>query len=99
MHIFVVLLAISVAFVCAHEKDKTDIIHAIWADPSKSYRLGWKVNHQKGTVTFEVGAKTNGWIGLGILQDRTRRLKYADLWIGWVDKTGKVHIEVMIVDI
>jgi hypothetical protein len=51
-------------------------------DFDDNYRLLWTSNNQD--VTFEIHAKTLGYVGLGFSKDGS--LMEADLAIGWVDQ-------------
>uniref|UniRef100_A0A182MXP0 DOMON domain-containing protein n=1 Tax=Anopheles dirus TaxID=7168 RepID=A0A182MXP0_9DIPT len=61
--------------------------HAIFLDDD--YRLLWSITGQD--ITFEVQARTHGYIGLGFSKDGT--IYGADMVIGWVDQ-GQVHFQV-----
>uniref|UniRef100_A0A182PWA6 DOMON domain-containing protein n=1 Tax=Anopheles epiroticus TaxID=199890 RepID=A0A182PWA6_9DIPT len=63
--------------------------HAIFLDDD--YRLLWSITGQD--ITFEVQARTHGYIGLGFSKDGT--IYGADMVIGWVDQ-GQVHFQSMI---
>ncbi|XP_050094650.1 MOXD1 homolog 2-like [Anopheles aquasalis] len=60
--------------------------HAIFLD--EDYRLLWSITGQD--ITFEVQARTHGYIGLGFSKDGT--IYGADIVIGWVDQ-GQVHFQ------
>ncbi|XP_052873199.1 MOXD1 homolog 2-like [Anopheles cruzii] len=60
--------------------------HAIFLD--EDYRLLWSITGQD--ITFEVQARTHGYIGLGFSKDGT--IYGADIVIGWVDQ-GHVHFQ------
>uniref|UniRef100_A0A182Q743 DOMON domain-containing protein n=1 Tax=Anopheles farauti TaxID=69004 RepID=A0A182Q743_9DIPT len=66
--------------------------HAIFLDDD--YRLLWSITGQD--ITFEVQARTHGYIGLGFSKDGT--IYGADMVIGWVDQ-GQVHFQVEIYNI
>ncbi|KFB49414.1 dopamine beta hydroxylase [Anopheles sinensis] len=61
--------------------------HAVFLDDD--YRLLWSITGQD--ITFEVQARTKGYIGLGFSKDGT--IYGADIVIGWVDQ-GQVHFQV-----
>ncbi|CAF1240142.1 unnamed protein product, partial [Didymodactylos carnosus] len=52
-------------------------------------QLWWTVNDIEQEITFELHVKTIGWIALGI----TGGMKGADIAVGWVDYSGKAHIQ------
>uniref|UniRef100_A0A182IQY1 DOMON domain-containing protein n=1 Tax=Anopheles atroparvus TaxID=41427 RepID=A0A182IQY1_ANOAO len=60
--------------------------HAVFLDDD--YRLLWSITGQD--ITFEVQARTKGYIGLGFSKDGT--IYGADVVIGWVDQ-GQVHFQ------
>ncbi|XP_058125969.1 MOXD1 homolog 2-like [Anopheles ziemanni] len=60
--------------------------HAVFLDDD--YRLLWSITGQD--ITFEVQARTKGYIGLGFSKDGT--IYGADIVIGWVDQ-GQVHFQ------
>lgn len=61
--------------------------HAV--DLDENYRLLWSINNQD--ITFEVQARTLGYVGLGFSTDGS--IYGADIVIGWVDN-GQVHFQV-----
>jgi hypothetical protein len=61
--------------------------HAV--DMDENYRLLWSINNQE--ITFEVQARTLGYVGLGFSRDGT--IYGADIVIGWVNN-GQVHFQV-----
>lgn len=61
--------------------------HAV--DLDENYRLLWSINNQD--ITFEVQARTLGYVGLGFSTDGS--IYGADVVIGWVDN-GQVHFQV-----
>ena len=61
--------------------------HAV--DMDENYRLLWSISNQD--ITFEVQARTLGYIGLGFSRDGT--IYGADIVIGWVDN-AQVHFQV-----
>ncbi|XP_049544997.1 MOXD1 homolog 2-like [Anopheles darlingi] len=78
--LFGVLHLLSVVVMGAHWD------HAIFLD--EDYRLLWSITGQD--ITFEVQARTHGYIGLGFSKDGT--IYGADIVIGWVDQ-GQVHFQ------
>ncbi|XP_053685794.1 MOXD1 homolog 2-like [Sabethes cyaneus] len=60
--------------------------HAV--DFDHNYRLLWTSNNQD--ITFEIQAKTLGYVGLGFSHDGT--LADSDIAIGWIDQ-GHVHFQ------
>ncbi|XP_058126018.1 MOXD1 homolog 2-like [Anopheles ziemanni] len=60
--------------------------HAV--DLDENYRLLWSIAGQD--ITFEVQARTLGYVGLGFSTDGT--IYGADIVIGWVD-AGQVHFQ------
>ncbi|XP_055619095.1 MOXD1 homolog 2-like [Toxorhynchites rutilus septentrionalis] len=60
--------------------------HSIFLDDD--YRLLWSISGFD--ITFEVQARTHGYIGLGFSKDGT--IYGADIVIGWVDQ-GQVHFQ------
>ncbi|XP_055591259.1 uncharacterized protein LOC129743298 [Uranotaenia lowii] len=60
--------------------------HAVFLDDD--YRLLWSISGYD--ITFEVQARTHGYIGLGFSKDGT--IYGADIVIGWVDQ-GQVHFQ------
>ena len=61
--------------------------HAV--DLDENYRLLWSLSQQD--ITFEVQARTSGYVGLGFSTDGT--IYGADIIIGWVEN-GQVHFQV-----
>ncbi|CAF4944392.1 unnamed protein product, partial [Rotaria socialis] len=53
--------------------------------------LWWTVDSDANEITFELHMKTTGWIALGISPGGG--MKGADIGVGWVDNTGKVHFQ------
>ncbi|CAF3465404.1 unnamed protein product [Rotaria socialis] len=53
--------------------------------------LWWTVNNAAQEITFELHMKTIGWIALGI--SPAGGMKGADIAVGWVDSSGKAHIQ------
>lgn len=62
--------------------------HSVFLDDD--YRLLWSISGYD--ITFEVQARTHGYIGLGFSKDGT--IYGADIVIGWVDQ-GQVHFQVI----
>ncbi|XP_050098172.1 MOXD1 homolog 2-like [Anopheles aquasalis] len=60
--------------------------HLVDFDPN--YRLLWTVGSQE--ITFEIQARTLGYVGLGFSKDGT--LSGADIAIGWIDQ-GHVYLQ------
>ncbi|XP_062559085.1 MOXD1 homolog 2-like [Armigeres subalbatus] len=60
--------------------------HSVFLDDD--YRLLWSISGYD--ITFEVQARTHGYIGLGFSKDGT--IYGADIVIGWVDQ-GQVHFQ------
>ncbi|XP_041782918.1 MOXD1 homolog 2-like [Anopheles merus] len=60
--------------------------HAV--DLDENYRLLWSLSQQD--ITFEVQARTSGYVGLGFSTDGT--IYGADIIIGWVEN-GQVHFQ------
>ncbi|XP_058462666.1 MOXD1 homolog 2-like [Malaya genurostris] len=60
--------------------------HSVFLDDE--YRLLWTISGYD--ITFEVQARTHGYIGLGFSKDGT--IYGADIVIGWVDQ-GQVHFQ------
>uniref|UniRef100_A0A182WEN8 DOMON domain-containing protein n=1 Tax=Anopheles minimus TaxID=112268 RepID=A0A182WEN8_9DIPT len=60
--------------------------HAV--DLDENYRLLWSISQQD--ITFEVQARTHGYVGLGFSTDGT--IYGADVVIGWVEN-GQVHFQ------
>ena len=70
--------------------------------------LWWTIADAEKEFTFEYHVKTTGWVGLGISPGRISfvnnfevfigciggGMEGADIGIGWVDDTGKVHFQV-----
>ncbi len=54
--------------------------------------LWWTVDDNDREITFELHIKTTGWIALGI--SPAGGMKGADIGLGWVDQTGRVHFQV-----
>lgn len=61
--------------------------HSVFLDDD--YRLLWSISGYD--ITFEVQARTHGYIGLGFSKDGT--IYGADIVIGWVHQ-GQVHFQV-----
>uniref|UniRef100_A0AAG5DFT0 DOMON domain-containing protein n=1 Tax=Anopheles atroparvus TaxID=41427 RepID=A0AAG5DFT0_ANOAO len=61
--------------------------HLVDFDPN--FRLLWNVDGQE--VTFEMQARTLGYVGLGFSKDGT--LAGADLVVGWMDDQGHAHLQ------
>ncbi|XP_058831932.1 MOXD1 homolog 2-like [Topomyia yanbarensis] len=79
--LLLLLLAVGPAAVSAAHWD-----HAV--DLDENYRLLWSINNQD--ITFEVQARTLGYVGLGFSTDGS--IYGADIVIGWVDN-GQVHFQ------
>ncbi|KAL1394325.1 hypothetical protein pipiens_012035 [Culex pipiens pipiens] len=60
--------------------------HIVDFDPN--YRLLWTSNAQD--ITFEIQARTLGWVGVGFSHDGT--LADSDVAIGWIDQ-GHVYFQ------
>ncbi|EDS29621.1 dopamine beta hydroxylase [Culex quinquefasciatus] len=60
--------------------------HIVDFDPN--YRLLWTSNTQD--ITFEIQARTLGWVGMGFSHDGT--LADSDVAIGWIDQ-GHVYFQ------
>ena len=63
--------------------------HLVDFDPN--YRLLWSVGSAE--VTFEIQARTLGYVGVGFSRDGT--LIGADLAVGWIDQ-GHVYLQVSV---
>ncbi|KFB49437.1 hypothetical protein ZHAS_00017541 [Anopheles sinensis] len=61
--------------------------HLVDFDPN--FRLLWSVEGQE--VTFEMQARTLGYVGVGFSKDGT--LAGADLVVGWMDDQGHAHLQ------
>ena len=48
------------------------------------YTVHWRVDHN--VVTFALKVKTTNWVAIGL--DPVKKMKYADMYIGWVDEEG-----------
>lgn len=85
MRKLVILVTTAVALVGLASAAHWD--HAV--DLDENYRLLWSINNQD--ITFEVQARTLGYVGLGFSTDGS--IYGADIVIGWVDN-GQVHFQV-----
>lgn len=65
--------------------------HAV--DMDEDYRLLWSIKDQE--ITFEIQARTLGYIGLGFSRDGT--IYGADIVTGWVSQ-GQSHFQVGLSD-
>lgn len=64
-------------------------------DPEGYFLLQWNSSKTTdGTIHFEVGVRTQGYVGLGL--SPTGTMAGADLMIGWVTKNGTVYVQVRI---
>ena len=63
--------------------------HSASLAPNGHFKLFWKYDDK--TITFEVHAKTKGYVGLGISPNGG--MSNSDIVIGWV-KDGKVYFTV-----
>lgn len=54
--------------------------------------LGWTVNTDEGTITFEVEAETHGYVGIGI--SPTGSMTGADIFIAGVHDNGSSYSSV-----
>ncbi|KXJ73512.1 hypothetical protein RP20_CCG015679 [Aedes albopictus] len=84
MRKLVILVTTAVALVGLASAAHWD--HAV--DLDENYRLLWSINNQD--ITFEVQARTLGYVGLGFSTDGS--IYGADIVIGWVDN-GQVHFQ------
>lgn len=79
--------------ICVSEFSRSSLVHAIHWEHSVNlnddYRLMWNIYGQE--ITFEVQARTLGYVGLGFSPDG--RLPGSDVVIGWVSQ-GQVHFQV-----
>lgn len=82
--LFVLLVQISVS---VHSFNQWD--HAV--DMNVDYRLLWSINDKE--ITFEVQARTLGYVGFGFSRDGT--IYGADVVVGWVDQ-GRAYFQVSI---
>ena len=80
--VFVLLKQISVS---VHSFTQWD--HAV--DMNENYRLLWSIKDQD--ITFEVQARTLGYVGFGFSRDGT--IYGADVVVGWVDQ-GHAYFQV-----
>ncbi|XP_049295194.1 MOXD1 homolog 2-like [Anopheles funestus] len=81
------LLLVTVCGFCASSGGSTpQWEHLVDFDPN--YRLLWSVGSQE--VTFEIQARTLGYVGVGFSRDGT--LVGADIAIGWIDQ-GHVYLQ------
>ncbi|CAF0843332.1 unnamed protein product [Adineta ricciae] len=64
--------------------------HAIELQANRA-DLWWTMNDNNQEITFELHIKTTGWIALGI--SPAGGMKGADIGVGWVDQTGRVHFQ------
>ncbi|UJR06551.1 hypothetical protein I4U23_010834 [Adineta vaga] len=53
--------------------------------------LWWTVDDNDREITFELHIKTTGWIALGV--SPAGGMKGADIGLGWIDQTGRVHFQ------
>uniref|UniRef100_A0A182MPP6 DOMON domain-containing protein n=1 Tax=Anopheles culicifacies TaxID=139723 RepID=A0A182MPP6_9DIPT len=82
------LLLVTVCGFCAGSGGPTpQWEHLVDFDPN--YRLLWSVGSQE--VTFEIQARTLGYVGVGFSRDGT--LLGADIAVGWIDQ-GHVFLQV-----
>ncbi|XP_053661476.1 MOXD1 homolog 2-like [Anopheles marshallii] len=81
------LLLVTVCGFCASSGGATpQWEHLVDFDPN--YRLLWSVGSQE--VTFEIQARTLGYVGVGFSRDGT--LVGADIAVGWIDQ-GHVYLQ------
>lgn len=109
LQVFILLLLIGTSkAVTSPIVPYTTYNYSIELKPNVAY-LFWTANEKKQEITFELHINTTGWIALGISPGKTRiqrtllfYLGYdlaggmigADIGVGWVDGSGKVHFEV-----
>eukprot|EP00112_Aurelia_sp_Birch-Aquarium-sp1_P005363 Seg1607.2 transcript_id=Seg1607.2/GoldUCD/mRNA.D3Y31 product="DBH-like monooxygenase protein 1" protein_id=Seg1607.2/GoldUCD/D3Y31 len=67
--------------------------HAAYLDVNENFKVYWSVKDVDKAVHFAVEVKTTGWVGFGISKGLAGNMKGADMCVGWVDKSGKAHIE------
>ena len=73
---------------------RSEFEHAIWLQKG-NYKLHWRVNQDKKTITFGVEVKTTGWIGFGISEKLTGKLQNADFMIAWMKQDGTAKLKVI----
>ena len=73
---------------------QSEFEHAVWLD-NGNYKLHWRVNQTKKTITFAAEVKATGWIGFGISEKLTGRLPNSDLMIAWMKKDGTARLKVI----
>ena len=75
-----------------------DISFHVSLDQDSNYRLSWTYDAAEQKMTFDLQAKTTGWIGFGI-SPYTGQMPGSDVIIGWVDKSGKAYLQVSMINI
>lgn len=79
--------------ISVNEFHKTSLVHAAhWehsVDMNEDYHLQWNIYGRE--ITFEVQARTLGYIGLGFSPDG--QMPGSDVAIGWVSQ-GQAHFQV-----
>ena len=94
---FTALLAIlSNLIVLVRPNLSTKYDHAAYLDATEKFKLYWSVKDVDKAIHFAVEVNTTGWVGFGISKGLAGNMKGADMCVGWVDKSGKAHIEVCI---
>jgi len=57
---------------------------------SDMYLFNWSVDDVANTITFTMDVGTTGWVGMGF--STNFRMLNSDMYIGYVDSTGKVNL-------
>nr|XP_027205381.1 DBH-like monooxygenase protein 1 homolog [Dermatophagoides pteronyssinus] len=66
-------------------------MHQIVLDSNNKYHLKWLFNMKQELIVFNVCIQTHGWFGLGI--SHNGHMTGSDIVIGWVDQSGRVHLQ------
>ncbi len=74
---------------CALEPSTSDFTHSLPLLEEDKYHMFWKYDEE--TITFEVWAKSLGWVGFGVSPNGG--MTGADLTISWV-KDGQAYSSV-----
>ena len=94
---FITFLAIfSNLIAIVRPKLSTKYDHAAYLDVNEKFKVYWSVKDVDKAIHFAVEVNTTGWVGFGISKGLAGNMKGADMCVGWVDKSGKAHIEVCI---